>query len=65
MTLSLPRKLDDDTVFALWHFLNDLNDAFDQVYGHQIRRAIEARKPAVNPEQPWLPFDDNAPSPEF
>lgn len=65
MTLGLPHKLDDDTVLELWHFLSDLNDAFGQAYGHQIRRAIDARKPPVHPQQPWLPFDDNMEGPEF
>lgn len=64
MTLTLPHKLDDDTVLELWYFLNDLSEAFEHAYGHQVRRAMDARRPAVDPQQPWLPFDDKE-EPEF
>lgn len=65
LSLSLPQGLDDDTVLELWGFLNDLSEAFDSTYGHQIRRALEARRPKTNPHQPWLPFDDQHDDPAF
>lgn len=59
LTFSLPRGMDDDTVLELWYFMNDLSDAFDSAYGQQVRRALQMRMPTPDPQQPWLPFDDD------
>ena len=53
LPLALPPDLDDDTVFALWCFLNDLMTHFESVYLQQLLSAVDAHQPPRDPERPW------------
>ncbi len=45
LPLALPPGLDDETVLALWSFLNNLISQFEATYFLQLRRALDAQQP--------------------
>ena len=58
----LPEELSDETAFALCELLNELAQAFESRYYHQLIRYQSAKQADLyDPDQPWIrrqPADD-------